>query len=292
MSSGVLKFYNTSEKTDVKVIDSNSRMDIRLQELKSVVPVIEETYPEDGGEFVEGIEGFESLDPEQIEALTSDNPGTGNVIKAFDAEAEIQAAQAKADEIVATAEQLAMEFKENSRREADIECHRIKADAKQQGYEEGLAQAEAEYSERMNMVDMRARQLEQQFEELFAELEPRFIETITSVYEHIFNVELSEYQSILTQLVTDTMRKSDNSRNFIIHVSSADYPSMTTEQRELLELAASGAKVDIVEDIGLSRNQCMLETDNGVLDCGLDTQLRELRRKLKLLSYNADPETV
>ena len=31
----------------------------------------------------------------------------------------------------------------------------------------------------------------------------------------------------------------------------------------------------------------MIETENGVYDCSLDTELSELTRKLKLLSYEA-----
>ena len=43
--------------------------------------------------------------------------------------------------------------------------------------------------------------------------------------------------------------------------------------------------MELVEDMTLSRSQCFIETENGIYDCSLDTQLSELKRKLKLLSY-------
>ena len=101
-------------------------------------------------------------------------------------------------------------------------------------------------------------------------------------------VELAQYQPILAQLISDAMMHVEGSKSYIVHVSKEDYPEIGTAQRTLLEESAPGCSVDVVEDIGLSRNQCMLETDNGVFDVGLDRQLTELRNKLMILSYSAE----
>ena len=42
---------------------------------------------------------------------------------------------------------------------------------------------------------------------------------------------------------------------------------------------------DILEDATLGRSECMIETGNGVFDCGLGTQLEALNEELRLLSY-------
>ena len=46
--------------------------------------------------------------------------------------------------------------------------------------------------------------------------------------------------------------------------------------------------VEVVEDATLGKNDCLIETENGIFDCGLGTQLAELRQKLKLLSYEKE----
>ena len=58
-------------------------------------------------------------------------------------------------------------------------------------------------------------------------------------------------------------------------------------QKKQLMTSAAGinSNVEIIEDMTLSRTQCLIETDGGVFDCGLGTQLGELRKKLQLLSY-------
>ena len=48
---------------------------------------------------------------------------------------------------------------------------------------------------------------------------------------------------------------------------------------------APNATVEIVNDITLGKGECLIETEGGIFDCGLGTQLSELRQKLKLLSY-------
>ena len=58
-------------------------------------------------------------------------------------------------------------------------------------------------------------------------------------------------------------------------------------QKKVLEAAAThpDSIVEVIEDISLSKNQCFIETDGGIFDCGLDTELTELSNKLKVLSY-------
>lgn len=43
--------------------------------------------------------------------------------------------------------------------------------------------------------------------------------------------------------------------------------------------------VELLEDATLGKNECMIETGNGVFDCSLGTQLEALNEELRLLSY-------
>ena len=295
MSKGILKYYNTKEQENCKLIDSNSRMERRLNELKILAQaapaasVRRRRASEEAPDEAVTEEGFSELDAESLAALTQDSyDEAGEAIVGAEAEEELAAAHAKAEEIVATAEQLAIEYRENSRREAEIECTRIRTDAREEGYQEGIVQAKEEYEFKLRELDMRAGELEREYDALLRELEPRFIRVITDIYQRIFQVELSEYNSLLVQLVAEAMRKTENSHTFIIHISSEDFPDISPRQREELSASAPGSKVEVIEDVGLGRNQCLLETDSGTIDCGLDTQLRELKKKLMLLSYTPD----
>lgn len=51
---------------------------------------------------------------------------------------------------------------------------------------------------------------------------------------------------------------------------------------------SANSNVEIIEDMTLAKNECMIETDSGIYDCGLGTQLEELRKKLMLLAWKKE----
>ncbi|MFR8845528.1 MAG: FliH/SctL family protein [Waltera sp.] len=106
------------------------------------------------------------------------------------------------------------------------------------------------------------------------------------IYEHIFDVDLHSYREVLCYLISATMRKTEDNRSFLVHVSKEDYPYVSMQKKQIMAGAtAPNSTVEIVEDMTLGKGECMIETESGIFDCGLGTQLSELRQKLKLLSY-------
>ena len=71
-----------------------------------------------------------------------------------------------------------------------------------------------------------------------------------------------------------------------MHISSLDYPYVSMEKK-LLEgaLPSPSATLELVEDTTLGHNECMIETEGGIFDCSLGTQMAELKKRLKLLAY-------
>ena len=132
-------------------------------------------------------------------------------------------------------------------------------------------------------------QLEAQYQQSFEEMEPMLVDTITGIYEHIFHVELGSHREILEHLISNTVHKLEGGHSFLIHVSKDDYSFVNMQKKQILNGAVSGTDtVDVVEDMTLAKNQCMIETDSGIFDCGLDTQLSALRQKLMLLAWSKE----
>lgn len=273
------------QNEDKCVIDSNSRLVKRIEELeelrihRAAAPVGE--FEE--GDFTSGLEG------EQIDALLYNGEESGNVIKAPEeavdvpdleeiraqAEAEIEAAHAEVEQI-----------KQLAREEIELQRREILEEARKNGYDEGMKQAQLEADKMRKELDMERTRLENNYEQLVEQLEPQFIDTITAIYNHIFQVELQNDRNILVHLIETTLRKVDSSRTFIVHVSKEDYPYVSMQKKALTEGAVNGrGVVEIIEDVTLRKNECMIETDGGIFDCGLGTQLEALTNKLKVLSF-------
>ena len=282
LSSNLLKRRHTYLQQDEKrVIAVNELMAKRIEEL-----AVKMKQPENEG-FVSG------LQTETVDMLLQENAdgevGQSNVIKANAGEnSEVLKAQAR-EEAAALLEEAKLQaeaLKKEALIQAERESTQIRDLARAQGYEEGLAKAEAENSHLEEEWNQRSRKLEEEYQKKFDELEPEFVDTITGIYEHIFHVELRSYREVLAYLISTTMRKIEGNRNFMIHVSKEDYPYISMQKKQLAAgAAATSSAVEVVEDMTLGKNECLIETEGGIFDCGLGTELLELRQKLKMLSY-------
>lgn len=263
----VKQMYMVAQEEEKRVIDNNALVRKRIGELSS-------------GEFVSGL-GAETLD-------VSLEEGSGNVIKAReDANAVLEQARNEAQTILNEARTSAIHMQEQAIAKAETEKTQILSQARQQGYEEGLSKAKAEIEAKEREFQEKARQIEEAYQQQIDVLEPQFIDTITGIYEYIFHVELGAYRDILVHLISTTIRKLEGSHDFMIHVSREDYPYVSMQKKQMLSGSVSGnCNVDVMEDGALEKNQCMIETESGIYDCGLGTQLSELTRKLRLLSWS------
>ena len=234
------------------------------------------------------IDGFVSgLDAEEVE-LSSE--GESNVIKAQeDIQAMLDQARAEAQAILDQAHKEASKLISDAIAQAESEKNSIMDQARQQGYEAGQGKAQAEADMARKEYQEKARQLEAEYQHQLDEVEPQFVDVITAVYEHIFQVELSDNRAILEHLISNTMHKLEGGGNVLVHVSKEDYSYVTMQKDQILAGTASGTGiVEIVEDMTLGKNECLIETDSGIFDCSLGTQLEGLKQKLMLLAWSKE----
>jgi len=266
---------------DARVIDNNALVEEKMNAssraaVQSEMP-IEPAADEDG--FKSGLEA------ESIDALFASEDSGFLKNEELEKEKEellleIEATKVELSELRMQADGMLEEAK------AEIGNMQMKAyeEAKNQGYQEGERLGRLESDAAKKEYEDKKKELVTYYEKKVKELEPEFIETLTGIYEHIFKVDLSSYKELIFHLFENAIQKTDGSSSLLLHVSKADYESVA-EKKEYLKSQVGNASVEVIEDITLSELQCYIETDNGIYDCGLDTQLEELARKLKLLSY-------
>ena len=275
---------------DKCVIDSNDLVADRIEEWENIRKANAAALPEFGEEGEEGEPEFVSgIGGEQLDALFSDGEGSGNVIKAVEAvEAgpDLEEIEAQAQAMLDEAQEKIDEMMENARRQIEIERANAVEEGSKQGFNEGYQQGLSDVDGMKPELAEKRRQLEAEFDEILDNLEPRFVDTITDVYSHIFGVDLMDNRDILVHLVDSTLRKVESSKTFIVHVSAEDYPYVNMQKQTLMEGAVAGrGLIEIIEDIALAKGDCLIETDGGIFDCGISTQLEELNKKLQVLSY-------
>ena len=298
MSRNLYKSYWVEVSEDDKIIiDSNVRLEQRIEEHETLrrhrlgalasngAPEGEEEEGEEGeeAEFVGGLGG------EQIDALLADTDGVeGGIIKSDSVEQgpDLEEVQAQAQAMIDDAQAQIDEMMENARREIEEERRQALEDANRLGYDDGYKAGHAEADEMKRELDEEKQRLHQEYDSLVEDLEPRFIDTITEVYSQVFGIELADNRDILVHLIDSTLRQVETSKTFIVHVSKEDYPFVNMKKQELTEGATAGKGiVEIIEDIALAQGACLIETDGGIFDCGVDTQLQQLTNRLRVLSF-------
>ena len=283
LSSNLLKrgFTKLSED-DTRVINTNDLVAKRIQELSAKMQQTKTVG------FVSG------LAADKVDALVADTEepegepqNCGNVIKAGeDLQKLREDAEAQAAQIVEEAKTQAESILQDARAQAESEKQAVLEQARKQGLAEAQAQADRIQAQREAEYKEKTAGLDAEYQKMIDELEPKFVDTITGIYEHIFHVDLHSYREVLCYLISTTMRKTEDNKSFLIHVSKEDYPYVSMQKKQITAQAASpNASVEIIEDMTLGKGECLIETEGGIFDCGLGTQLAELRQKLKLLSY-------
>lgn len=284
--------YDIINKDNAKLIDNNGRCDEMIEEALEEQERRRQTDAgdtEEGNATAEG-DGFsDGISAQTVDAAGSaDGEAPGNVIKA-DTSAMIDDARAQADQIIADADAKAEEIVSQAKQKADDDSKAVMDDARECGYSEGIKKTEDELAKRKSEYDDKQHSLEERYGEMFDELEPQLVDTISQIYEHVFDVDLTQYNDIVSKLAVSTIRSSENSRNYIVHVSHDDFQNVSSHKDELKDAAGgSDCTVDVIEDVSLLRGQCMIENEYGILDCGIDTELAELHRRLRILSFKKD----
>ncbi len=267
---------------DTRVIDTNKLIEQKLQKVTCLRQGDQDAWQ------MENREGFAAgLEAEKVDALL--NPDGGEMVlksaSAKEQEAILQELEAARGELAQVKAETDRMWQEAN---AQIEEMRVsvrdkaKTEGYQDGYAEGMAKAQTVKEQYLSMQE----QLKDEYDRQIEALEPEFIETLTEIYEHIFKVDLSSYHQLVVNLLTDAMQKTDSARNYIVHVSRQDYQAVCESREKILEETGTlSDHLEIISDMMLSASQCMIETENGIYDCSLGTELEELKRKLKLISF-------
>lgn len=197
------------------------------------------------------------------------------------------------EELLAEAREKIAVMEEEAKAALETERKRVLEESRREGYskgfEEGQRQGQAQAEVMKRELEAVKADLEAKYQHQLNELEPQFIDTLTGIYEHLFNVEIGENRDVIVHLITSAMNNIDGARDYLVHVSKDDFAYVNMHKKEIQDNSMMGnSTMEIIEDISLRKNECLIETDGGIFDCGLGTQLSELTKKLKLLSYEKE----
>ena len=270
MSNLIKSVYFNVAPVEPRVIDSDSHIkeylpDLQLQGEQEFVPFYSGNVelPDATEEYLEEMglpeEDEVCVSPEQQEAA--------NLL--------MEEAKEEAARILEEAEAQKEEWKQQAYEEGQ-----------QLGYAQGLAAAEKEMEEKKQELVKKEAMMEEEYQQQLSSLEPAFVDVVIKLIHKITGILIEDKKEILLYLIYQSIRQLEKPKSILLRVSKEDMLLVASKLETLKKAVAGDVEFDVVEEVTLTKNQCIIETDQKMFDCSLDAQLANLAEQLKLLSYS------
>lgn len=272
--SNVIKGYNTVEVTPFILDSDKNEISVHLNErLKMQAEGHFQADEEDGFRS-----GLNAVSISETQLTDEDRPIDEQTVEdAHEAALIVNEAYDEAAEI---------------RNQARLEAEDIKAQSRihgqQEGYQQGLRDAEAEIvrmkEELLQQQEDWKAEFEQQKEQELDSLESKFAQVLCDLLERLTGIVVKGHNDVIIYLINNAMKEIENSHSFLISLSEADFPYVEKHKKEIYGYLNPGVEIELYQDPKLEKNQCKIETNQGMVDLSLDVQVDSLIRSLMLLN--------
>jgi len=192
--------------------------------------------------------------------------GSGGTVRRAIVDADVFDAKLEGDRLVAEARAEA----ERELAAARDEVERLRRKSEAEGRERGLG-AVTELLVGARAVAARAR--------AGAEAELRVLGV--RIAEKILGRELALQPAAVVDVVAEAMRHAGEPRELVVRCATEDLEALERGKPRLLERCRAAQAVRFVADDRVSRGGCIIETELGVVDARLSTQLEAIERALR-----------
>ncbi|MFB6363963.1 FliH/SctL family protein [Paenibacillus elgii] len=162
----------------------------------------------------------------------------------------------------------------------------------EQGYQEGLARAEAELREQYDSMLQEASQiLEQSYvlkQQIIQESEPFLIELSCSIAEKIVDRQLTLESEWVIELIQKVLSRRREQGIIALCVSPSQFSYIQDAREELLLHLDSQAELQIIPDASVQDRGCVIRSSFGSIDARIDTQLNEIKNALRQVALRSE----
>lgn len=209
---------------------------------------------------VKVIKGKEKVSDTVSDSFNMDSMERDGVIKG-----EIYTATSKAREILQKAQNEAEEII----RKAHEAKEREKQDGYQAGYQEGLAQ----------VTELLAK-ARVEYEETIKNASKDILNLAFKIAEKIIGKQLEIDKTIIMDIVYQALQTVRQSKQITLRVNPEDAKVLKANKEAFLEKLGHGREIDVVEDKKVERGGCIIESEIGIVEAQLQTQLDRLKKVL------------
>lgn len=190
----------------------------------------------------------------------------------------------EAQKIIKNAKNEAESIRQDAMNSAEKMKMEALAKGQEQGYKQGMEKAQEEILQMKQELMQKSEEMDLKYERARRELEPEMAKVLIGLVKNLTGVILENEESVILHLVARAMGRITRNDLFIIHIGREDYPVLEKRKALLEKIAGSDKKVSIIEEEDMEKGQCRIETDDQIIDCGMDTQMGNLFENILLLA--------
>jgi flagellar assembly protein FliH len=195
---------------------------------------------------------------------------------------DLEAVRAEAEAIRLKAIQDAERIREQARREG---YQRGYDDGYHDGAREAQQRAEAELQHTIETLRAQLQQVIQgvhaQHEAYLQHAEAQMLDLALEIARKVVREELKLQPAHVLAIVRDTLRRVQGFGRLRIRVNPLDVDLVRQNRPSLLQVVDGVEGIEIVEDRRVDQGGCIIETEQGVYDARIRTQLGEIERVLR-----------
>ncbi len=195
----------------------------------------------------------------------------------------IEAAQAQAREIVDSAKKEAEQIVKSAREEAVKLQKSAEEKGRSQGYKDGQSSGLNEFKEKIQQAEAALIEVQNEVSRFYDEAEDAIFSMSLAMAEQVIGMKVERDDAVVVSIAKRLLEKARNGRRFTLKCNPLDLP-LLTQSMDILSAANGGKPIELDDDRNITRGGCRLETDYGILDGTMDSQLEQLRRIAEDLS--------
>ena len=260
-----------NQENEKRVINADARYKLKSTPVNNQGNTVEEENQVPGSEEI--LDGFlAGLEAEKVTVEPQITP-----------EELLEQARIEAESVVASAKAEAIKLVDDAKREAELICEQRKIE----GYNEGVSKMNAELESektriQKELIEMKQR-LQMEHDEKLKTMESDIVDAVITVFNRVFDIQFEDKKQILLHLINNTLMSVEVGKEFHIRVSTTNYKFIESRIGDIKEKIGNDVNIEIVNDMSLGPDDCIIETDSGIFNCGIDMELANLEKDIRSL---------
>lgn len=167
---------------------------------------------------------------------------------------------------------------EEARQQAAAEREAARHEGFDQGVAQGLQEIAVIKSDALRQIQQTMESLQADRSRMIDELEAGVVELVFDVVDKVLSVEMKRSTEWILALVRNSLSQIDSNESAVLRVGAQHYEKIAAIAAQLIAAGGRDKRLQVVQEAAYPPGACVIESEKGITDAGVETKLDKLRR--------------